>query len=240
MEYFLTQQSNLQINWEEVNLAPSKAFALDKLWGKIEQDLEDAAYTIHYAELFLLKGEKTKNGEKFLSISDPDVGFIQKGNRVPIIGYKPQLALSGNGFISGYITPEGNASDTSMFLLMLEQVIDNTSRVPSLVSVDDGYSSEKNLEDSLGLGVTTVSFSGSKGKRLTEDFWGTTECQYARNKRSAVESLMFTMKFNHKFGQLSRRGLNNVHAEQLEKVIAYNFMHIIRTREKISAFDIAS
>ena len=240
MEYFLKQQLNLQINWEEVNLAPSKTFALDKLWGKIEQDLEDAAYTIHYAESFLLKGKKIKNGDKFLSISDPDVGYIQKGNRVPVIGYKPQLALSGNGFISGYITPEGNASDTSMFIPVLKQVIENTSRVPSLVSVDDGYSSEDNLKDSLCLGVATVSFSGSKGKRLTEDFWDTTECKYARNKRSAVESLMFTMKFSHEFGQLSRRGLNNVHAEQLEKVIAYNFMHIIRTREKISAFDIAS
>jgi hypothetical protein len=44
---------------------------------------------------------------------------------------------------------------------------------------------------------------------------------------------MFTLKFRHSFGKLRRRGLEAVHAEQMEKVIAYNFIHMIR-KEKAS------
>lgn len=240
IDYFLEQQSKLQFNWENVNLPPDKTFALDKLWGKIEQDLEDVEHVFVYAALLLLKRKNIPNGLKLLSIADPDVGYIQKGGRVPVIGYKPQIALSGNGFICGYITPVGNASDTSQLIPVLKQVIENTMRIPSLVSVDDGYTSEDNLNDALELGIPTVSFSGSKGKRITEDFWDTTINKYARNKRSAVESVMFTLKDGHNFGQLARRGIEAVHAEELEKIIAYNFRQILRVKARFNSLKLAS
>ena len=239
IDYFLEQQLALQFSWENVNLPPDKAFALDKLWGKIEQDLEDVEHVFIYSALLLLKRKNIPNGNKLLSVADPDVGYIQKGGRVPVIGYKPQIALSGKGFICGYITPIGNASDTSQLIPVLEQVIDNTMKIPSLVSVDDGYSSEENLNDTLSLGIPTISFSGSKGKCITEDFWDTTINKYARNKRSAVESVMFTLKDGHNFGRLARRGIDAVNAEGLEKVIAYNFMQIIRVKERLKILDLA-
>jgi hypothetical protein len=240
IDYFGEQQLALQFNWENVNLPPDKTFALDKLWGKIEQDLEDVEHVFIYAALLLLKRKNIPNGNKLLSISDPDAGYIQKGGRVPVIGYKPQIALSGNGFICGYITPIGNASDTSQLIPVLKQVIENTMKIPSLVSVDDGYTSECNLNDALALGIPTISFSGSKGKCITEDFWDTTINKYARNKRSAVESVMFTLKYGHNFGQLARRGIDAVHAEELEKIIAYNFMQIIRVKNRLIDCRLAS
>jgi hypothetical protein len=42
----------------------------------------------------------------------------------------------------------------------------------------------------------------------------------ARNDRSAVESLMFVLKYCFGFGVLRRRGLDQVRAELTEKVIA--------------------
>jgi hypothetical protein len=240
IDILLEQQLSLQTSWEDINLPPDKAFALDKLWGLIEQDLEDIEGVFYYSALLLLKKKNIPSGTKMLSISDPDVGYIQKGGRIPVIGYKPQIARSGNGFICGYITPVGNASDSSMFMPILQQVIENTLVIPSIVSVDDGYSSQENLAAALDMGIPTMSFSGSKGKKLTEDNWDTTTNKYARNKRSAVESIMFTLKFNHNFGQLARRGIDSVHAEQLEKVIAYNFMHILRAREKSKVYKLAS
>lgn len=237
---FSEQQLALQTSWENINLPPDKVFALDKLWGLIEQDLEDVEGVLFYSALLLLKKKNIPSGNKKLSISDPDVGYIQKGGRIPVIGYKPQIARSGNGFICGCIVPNGNASDSSMFMPVLEQVIANTLVIPSIVSVDDGYSSQENLDKALEMGIPTVSFSGSKGKKLTEDFWDTTTNKYARNQRSAVESIMFTLKFCHEFGQLARRGIAQVNAEQLEKVIAYNFMHILRSREKQEVYKLAS
>ena len=67
--------------------------------------------------------------------------------------------------------------------------------------------------------------------KLTIDDWDTTNYINARNDRSTVISSMFTLKFRHNFGKLRRRGFEEVHAEQMEKVIAHNFIHMIRKEE---------
>src|SRR5580704_2520586 len=55
----------------------------------------------------------------------------------------------------------------------------------------------------------------------------------ARAERSAIESLVFTLKEGFEFGQMARRTHENVHAEMLEKVLAYNVSQIIRVRKKL-------
>ena len=49
-----------------------------------------------------------------------------------------------------------------------------------------------------------------------------------------MESLVFTLKEGFEFGQMVRRAHDNVLAEMLEKVLAYNISQIIRVRKKIS------
>jgi hypothetical protein len=44
----------------------------------------------------------------------------------------------------------------------------------------------------------------------------------ARAERSAIESLVFTLKEGFEFGEMVRRTHENVLAEMLEKVLAYN------------------
>jgi hypothetical protein len=53
-------------------------------------------------------------------------------------------------------------------------------------------------------------------------------------KRSAIESLVFTLKEDFEFGEMARRSHQNVLAEMLEKVLAYNISQIIRVRKKRS------
>jgi hypothetical protein len=51
------------------------------------------------------------------------------------------------------------------------------------------------LEEVLGLGVKVVSISGAKGKRLLEtQQWKSRAYRQARSERSAIESLVFTLK----------------------------------------------
>jgi len=73
-----------------------------------------------------------------------------------------------------------------------------------------------------------VSISGARGKKITGDQeWNRPDYRAARNNRSAVESLMFTLKDGYEFGQLLRRESENVRAELTEKVLAYNIGQII-------------
>ena len=170
-----------------------------------------------------------------MSISDADAAYISKGQRIPVIGYKPQIARSQNGFICGYLTPEGNAADSAMLIPTVKNVISTTGIIPLIVSTDDGYASKENVDILKNTyKVPVVSINGAKGKKLTGEDWNTTVYINARRQRSAAESGMFTLKYNHCFGQLKRRGIQAVHAEELEKVIAYNFVHMNRKEKELN------
>src|SRR4029077_17995966 len=56
----------------------------------------------------------------------------------------------------------------------------------------------------------------------------------ARDERSAIESLVFTLREDFEFGEMARRTHENVLGEMLEKVLAYNISQIIRVRKKLS------
>jgi IS5 family transposase len=173
--------------------------------------------------------------EKVLSISDPDVGFIAKGQRDPVIGYKPQLARSGAGFIVGLQVPKGNAPDSKQLVPMIEEVIGRTKVIPSVVSVDDGYASAKNVEQIKERQIQDISINGAKGRALTSaEDWESDLYADARNNRSAIESLMFTLKHGFDFGEVARRGLSAVHAELLEKALAYNICVTVRLRKAVA------
>jgi hypothetical protein len=49
-----------------------------------------------------------------------------------------------------------------------------------------------------------------------------------------MQSLVFTLKEGFEFRQMVRRAHDNVLAEMLEKVLAYNICQIIRVRKKLS------
>jgi IS5 family transposase len=114
---------------------------------------------------------------------------------------------------------------------MFEHVVARTGVVPPTVSVDDGYASREGREQLQQRGVKVMSISGAKGKHITPpDEWDDPEYAAARDERSAVESLMFTIKHGFDFGRVARRGLQNVRAELLEKVLAYNFCRMAACR----------
>ena len=84
-------------------------------------------------------------------------------------------------------------------------------------------------------GVKVVSIGGAKGKKIIEaQQWKSQPYRQARAERSAIESLVFTLKNGFEFGEMVRRTQENVLAEMPEKVLAYNISQIIRVRKKLS------
>ena len=152
-----------------------------------------------------------------------------------MVGYRPQWARSGGGFVTALVLPRGNAADSPQLVTMVKEQITNTGVIPSMASADDGYSTQQGREEVLGLGLKVVSISGAKGKKLIEaQQWKSQTYRQARAERSAMESLVFTLKEGFEFGEMMRRTHENVLAEMLEKVLAYNVCQIIRMRKKLS------
>jgi len=212
---------------------PSRRALLQHVLQQIRADLSDAARVLAYADGRVFHDRKLSSTEKVLSLSDGSAAYIQKGGRNPVIGYKPQLVRSANGFVTSLTVPHGNTADCAELVPAISASVRRTGIVPGWVSTDDGYASTKGRDAVLGMGVGDISISGSKGKKLTapED-WASKDYRDARRNRSAVESLMFTIKDGFEFGELGRRGLEAVRDELLEKVLAYNCCRSILLRKR--------
>jgi hypothetical protein len=199
----------------------------------LRRDLESARRMVELSRRRIEEGEQVPADQKVLSVADPDAAFIKKGQREPAIGYRPQVARSRNGLIGYLHVPEGNAADAPQLVGAVEGWAQSTGRVPDLVNTDDGYTSREGRDRLEEMGVETVSFSGSKGRRLLGEWeWWDEERMRARQERPAVESLMFTLKYCYRFGRLSRRGIEAVRAELWEDVLAYNFFRIVQLERR--------
>lgn len=214
-----------------LDVEPSRRLMAERAVQWLRSDLGNLSRVIECCDARVMQGRKVPVADKVLSVSDSDAGFIAKGGREPVVGYKPQLGRSGAGFVVGLIVPRGNAADSGQLVPMFDEVVARTGVVPSVVSVDDGYASREGRGHLLNGGAQVVSISGAKGKKITSDCdWDSLDYVAARDGRSAVESLMFTIKHGFDFGRVARRGLDNVRAEMLEKVLAYNFWRVATLR----------
>ena len=217
------------------DMVPSRRLMAQEVLCLVSEDLTALEQAANVCERRVMEQEKVPVAEKIISLSDSDASFIVKGGWNSVVGYRPQLARSGRGFVTALVLPRGNAADSPYLVTMVEEQITNTGVIPSTASADDGYSTQQGREEVLGLGLKVVSISGAKGKKIiAAQQWKSRPYRQARAERSAMESLVFTLKEGFEFGALARRTHENVLAEMLEKVIAYNICQIIRLRKKLS------
>ena len=215
---------------------PSRSALLAKLWERLVEDVCNACAVFHYAEERIFEDKVRPAAQKLLSLADGEAAYIEKGGRDAVIGYKPQLARSAQGFVPGLLVPEGNAADSTQLVPLVQQIQVRTGVTPQEVGSDDGYTSQEGRDALLAAGVQQISFSGSNGKKLlSEQVWNDPAYIEARRQRSAVESLIFTLKHVFAFGRLRRRGREEVYAELLEKVIAYHFSRMLLVRQRKAA-----
>ena len=178
---------------EAADQPPSRRAVLVKLWQRLVQDVCDACAVFHYAEERLFEDKVRPAAEKLLSLADGEAAYIKKGGREAVIGYKPQLARSAQGFVPALWVPEGNAADSTQLVPLVQQIQERTGVTPRDVGTDDGYTSQEGRDALLAAGVEQISFSGSKGKKLlSEQEWNDPAYVAARRQRSAIESLIFT------------------------------------------------
>lgn len=239
----LDEYGKLKSKWEgdlsSGKLSPSQKKKAQEQLSVLDESITAVIDTLRQTCDRVFQGKKIPARDRILSLNDRSAAMICKGGRQPVLGYKPQLCRSGEGLITYMEVPEGNASDSRFLTKGVQETIDRTGVVPDEVTLDDGYASKKGLEETRALGVKVVSISGAKGKKLLSEEWEQPEYKAARNRRSAVESLMFCLKFSFHFGRTGRKGIERVRHELMERCLAYNLCRIrllrMRKEEKLAA-----
>lgn len=230
----LESELNLvQAVYKPGSCSPLVGDRLTNMFLNMRQDFADVRRICDYNRKRLEEDISVPSAEKVLSIADPDAAMIVKGGRQPVLGYKPQLVRTRGGFVSAVIFETGNISDAKSLIPLVEQHRRNTGVWPETVVTDDGYASAANRKMLLAGGTTQVSFSGGTGKKvMPAEEWDDPDFLALRNSRSAVESVMFTLKYCFTFDRVRRRGIEAVREELSEKIIAHNFWRMALTRER--------
>jgi len=191
-EYFVREFKKREKVALTAKLKPIVQKQINRLLHNREDDIFTVNSVLYYTYERVIAGKKLPSSEKIMSLSDNTAAFIKKGQRNPVIGYKPQIGMSKNGFVSALIIESGNGADSKYLVPLIEKHIKNTGIIHQLVSTDDGYSSALGRKKCLKLGVKDVSFSGAVGKKiLGNELWEEKIYSDARRDRSAVESLCF-------------------------------------------------
>ncbi|NCA83710.1 MAG: IS4/IS5 family transposase [Opitutae bacterium] len=217
---------------EDRCIAPTARLRVDAMMAAVGQAFGEAGRAMESARRRVLLGETVAAADKVYSLADPDAYMIVKGDRDPVVGYKPQIGRSAKGFVTCFEVTPGNPADSDRLLPMVEAHSGATGRAPLAVSTDDGYTSAPNLDRLADKGVQVVSFSGAKGRGvLGDEIYECDAARLLRNERSAVESTMFTLK--HKLGlrRFCRRGIEGVRADLSATVFAHNLWRLARVRE---------
>lgn len=238
---FTLEIERIQPMIDMLDILPSHRYRLNRMIELMIDDTNQLIKVIEYCGKRINENKSTPASKKVMSLSDKDASYIKKGQRNETIGYKPQIGRSKNGFVTCINVPKGNVADSEQLFPMVFQHTQRTYVAPQIVSTDDGYASSLGKQCLECLGIEVISINGSKGKKLTSTKdWESDVFKKARNDRSSVESLMFTLKHNFSFDRVMRRGIENVRAEMLEKIIAYNFCRLIEIRFRLQEKYIAA
>jgi hypothetical protein len=212
-------------------IAPGLRLRVNAIMAEVARSMAGAGKVMAAARVRVLEGGKVAAADRAFSLADPDAWMIEKGQRDPVLGYKPQIGRSANGFITAFEVLPGNLADSTRLVELTNAHIRNTGVTPSLVSTDDGYSAQSNLDGLDSLGIETVSFSGAKGRELLGDeLWESTA--EIRSDRSAVESTIFTLKHKCGLRRFCRRGIEGVDRDLSEAVLTYNLWRLAWCRRQ--------
>lgn len=228
---------------EDICLQPSHSIRVGAMMEQIRHSLGECAKAMDSARRRVFERKTVAAANKTYSMCDPDAYMVEKGDRDPVLGYKPQFGRSEHGFITCFEVERGNPADSTRLLAMVEQCVGNTGITLAEVSTDDGYTSAENLDILRRSGIGKVSFSGAKGRKvLGEELWNSEPYKELRDDRAAVESTIFTVKHKFNLRSFCRRGLSGVRMELAGTVFAYNLwrMAYIRRRKREEESELAS
>jgi len=216
---------------EELCLLPSHSIRVSAMMEQVQHSLGECAKAMDSARSRVLRHETVAAERRVYSVCDPDAYMVEKGERDPVLGYKPQFGRSEHGFITCFEVERGNPADSTRLVDMVEQCVSNTGTALTEVSTDDGYTSTDNFNTLRQRGIDQVSFSGAKGRKiLGEELWNSEEYKELRDDRAAVESTIFTVKHKFNLSSFCRRGLSGVRMELAGTVFAYNLWRMAYVR----------
>jgi len=187
-----------------------------------------AQAVIEQTERRILRDESVPAAEKVLSIFEPHVDVIQKGQREPVFGHKVCFTGGKSNLILDCRVFRGNPADVDEFLPALQRHKQLYGRAPLKVAADGGFSSKPNGQKAKSMGVRDIAFSSLKGNKLTDLIRSERLYKKLRKWRAGIEGIISAAKRAYGLTRCTWSGFESFRAYVHLGVLAFNLVTLAR------------
>ncbi len=206
-------------------LAPSEH---DNLYAKLLHVIELAERVLDQTRRRVLDGESVPVAEKIVSIFEPHTDIIVKDRRETLYGHKVCLTAGASGLVLDCVIEEGNPSDATLAVRMIERQIALYGRPPRQACFDGGFTSKENLANIKKLEVEDVAFSKARGIAVLDMVKSTWVYRRLKHFRAGVEGVISFLKRCFGWDRCTWRSLESFKAYTWTSVVATNLLVIAR------------
>ncbi len=207
---------------ENKHLSRAPNITLFRIINQLKHVIKWGQYIVTQAYERVVEEKKLSPNEKVLSLHDPSVDLLVKGKRDIVIGHKLFLSEGKGGMILSAFCKDGNPSDSTILKEMLEDIIENTEKVPKKITFDGGFASKNNVLMAKDLGVEDVCFSKKCNMKKDEMCSSNKVFNELRKFRAGVESCFSYLKRNLGLFSVRWKGYKGFNAFIAASVSAYN------------------
>ena len=183
---------------------------------------------IYQAQKRVIEGKKVPSERKIVSIFEPHTDIIAKGQREVQFGHKIFLTSGKSNLVLDCQIPDGNPSDTDMFLDVLASIEQTYGTVPRKISADGGFASKENLKEAKDMGAKDVCFPEKKGMKMLEMVKSAWVFKKLLNWRAGIEGIISFLKRCFGMRVATWKGHDGFKRYVRGAVCAYNFVVLAR------------
>jgi IS5 family transposase len=172
--------------------------------------------------------QKVPAKEKLVSIFEEHADIIVKDRRETLFGHKLCLTTGASGLVLDARVLDGNPSDSTLAVNMIERQERLLGRVPRQAALDGGFSSKANLAAIKELGVEDVCFSKGRGLEITDMVRSAWVYKKLRNFRAGIEGGISFLKRCFGLDRCTWRGLASFEAYTWASIVSANLLLLAR------------
>ena len=178
--------------------------------------------------------EKVPASEKLVSLFEPHTDIIVKTNRDVEYGHKINLATQFEGFVTYLNIEQGNPSDKSLYLPVLDACMKEYGDVPKETVADGGYASTTNVELGREKGVDRTVFNKRCGLGYHQMGVKKKTFSKLKNFRAGVEGNISELKRALSMDKARWKGSDGFNAYVWSCALSYNLVRMVRFRSALT------
>jgi IS5 family transposase len=200
--------------------------------GEMRHYLPLADQVISQAERRVIFGEQVPAEEKIVSIFEEHTSIIIKDRRETYFGHKICLTGGRSNLILDCQVLDGNPTDSTLTLPMLDRQNDIYSRYPLKAAFDGGFASKDNVVKARaeGRGVKDICFSKKRGIKVGDMCRSEYVYKRLRNFRAGIESGISWLKRSFGLGRCNWKGWESFKSYVWASVVSANLLTLARVR----------